>query len=310
MPRPEPSKLLRQIDQEARSKADFNTSREGLFRGVLKAAFIRSFEFTNAVQRYTLDQATEEAFFLSAALRGICEDLIVLKFIRRLKRKDRDEVVKILMRASTGDIIAKQTAFFRKSRPFQPVLRKFIQQSQLDSEKDRLTVIGEQSKLWNTSKKLPPVKQMAKRVNLGQFYEFIYAVTSEIVHFSVRIALRSGWGDAPKQVIFSTKNFSRYYLEFSQFYSLYLLTKFCRTFRKDLNFSDAFMNVIKEMREILDERLRWPEAVTYEEMNQPNPNELIRAVLLVAHREKVKRRKVGAMRDSRKPKDRASAAGP
>jgi len=270
--------------------------RQGLFQGVLRAAFIRSFEFTNSVQKYTLDQANEESFFLSAALRGICEDLIVLKFIRRLRRKDRDEVVKIRMLVSTADAIAKQAAFFRKSRPFQPVIQKFIEQPQLDLEKSRLTVIGQQSRLWNTSNKLPPVEQMARQVNLGQFYEFIYAVTSEIVHFSVRIALRSGWGDVPKHVNFSTKNFSRYYLEFSQFYSMYMLTKFCRTFRKDLHLSDAFMDAINEMEETLDESLRWPEAVTYEEMNQQNPNELMRAVLLVAHRERVKRRRLGRRR--------------
>ena len=174
MPQQQLSKLLRQIDQEARSKGNFDMPRQGLFQGVLKAAFIRSFEFANSPHRYSLDQASEEAFFLSAALRGICEDLIVLKFIHRLKRKDRDEVVRIRMLVSTGGAIAKQAAFFRKSRPFQPVIRKFIEQSQLDLGKSRLTVIGQQSKLWNTSNKLPPVEQMAKRVKLGQFYDFIY----------------------------------------------------------------------------------------------------------------------------------------
>jgi hypothetical protein len=302
MPRPEPSKLLQQIEQEARSKANFSMPREGLFRGVLKAAFIRSFEFAKSVQKYTLDQANEEAFFLSAALRGTCEDLIVLKFIRRLKRKDRDEVIQIKMLVSTGEAIGKQAAFFRKTRPFQPVIQNFVDQAKLDAGKDRLTVIGQQSKLWNTSKKLPPVEQMAKRVHLGQFYEFIYAVTSEMVHFSVRVALRSGWGKIPKQVSFSTKNFCRYYLEFSQFYSMYMLTKFCRTFRKDLHFSDGFMDIINEIEETLDERLRWPEAVTFEEMNQQNPNELMRAVLKVAHQEKANRHRVRTRRRSRNSK--------
>src|SRR6267154_3217508 len=299
MPRPETSTQLRQMDQEARSKANFDMLREGLFRGVLRAAFIRSFEFACSIHSYSLDQANEHSVFLSAALRGICEDLIALKFIRRLKRKDRDEVVKIRMLVSTGEAIAKQAAFFRKSRPFQPVIRKFMDQVDLTAEKDRLTVIGHQSNMWSTSKKLPPIEQMARRVKLGQFYEFIYAVTSEIVHFSVRVSLRSGWGNVPKQVSFSMKNFCRYYLEFSQFYSIYMLTKFCRTFKKDFNFSEGFMDMIGQMEETLDERLRWPEAVTYEEMNQRNPNQLIRAGLKVAHHEKTKHHKIG---DGRKRK--------
>lgn len=43
-PMEEPAKLLKTIDAEARSKARFNVMREGMFRGVLKAAFVRSFE--------------------------------------------------------------------------------------------------------------------------------------------------------------------------------------------------------------------------------------------------------------------------
>lgn len=292
----EPAKLLKIINAEARAKAGFNMMREGMFRGVLKAAFIRSFEFAVATHRYTHDQANEESFFLAAGLRGICEDLIVLKFMRRLRRKDRDEVVKIRMLVSTGEAVGKQAAFFCKTRPFQPVIRPFIDQVELDAAKDRLTLIGQQSKLWNTSKKLPPVEQMANRVHLRQFYEFIYAATSEIVHFSVRVALRSGWGDVPRNVRFSTENFSRYYLEFSQFYSIYMLATFCRTFSADLGLSKAFMNVVKEMETSLSERLRWPELVTFEEMNQTNPNELMRAVLRVAHEERIKSR-----RQQRKP---------
>jgi hypothetical protein len=48
---------------------------------------------------------------------------------------------------------------------------------------------------------------MANQVNLKRFYDFIYAVTSEIVHFSARIALRSGWGESPRKVRFSAKKF-------------------------------------------------------------------------------------------------------
>ena len=254
----------------------------------MKAAFIRSFEFAVSINRYSPHHANEESFFLAAGLRGICEDLIVLKFIRRLKRKDRDEVVRIRMLVSTGEAVAKQAAFFRKTRPFQPVIRKFIDHRKLHVEKDRLTVIGQKNALWNTARKLPPVEQMANRVNLRKFYDFVYAATSEIVHSSVRVALRSGWGDLPNNVTFSTKNFCRYYLEFSQFYSLYMLTQFCRTFRAELNLSTAFMEVLNKLEATLNEALRWPEVVTFEEMNQPNPNEIMRAVLFVAHQERVK----------------------
>ncbi len=132
---------------------------------------------------------------------------------------------------------------------------------------------------------------MALKVHLKPFYDFIYAVTSEIVHFNVRIALRSGWGDSPRNVLFSTNNFCRYYLEFSHFYSLYLLAMFCRTFKRELDLSAKFMSEIAEIRALLDDRFRWPEAATFEEMNLKNPNAILRAVLKVAHFEKAKKRK-------------------
>ena len=48
------------------------------------------------------------------------------------------------------------------------------------------------------------------------------------------------------------------------------------------------MQVMAEMQTVLNDRLRWPEAVTFEEMNIQNPNELIRIVLKVAHLNKAK----------------------
>jgi hypothetical protein len=290
MSRREPAKLLEMIKGEALSKAHFDLLREGMYRGALKAAFIRSFEFARFIHRRKPNEADEGAFFLSAALRGVCEDLIALKFIRLLKRKERDEVIQIKMLWATSEAAAKQAQFFRKNRPFQPVLTGLLDPAKLSDAKDRLTVIGQQSSFWNTSRKLPPIEQMARRVRLKSFYDFIYAVTSEVVHFSVRIAFRSGWGRLPMKARFSAKNFCGYYLEFSQFYSAYLLAKFCHAFRKDLRFSDDFIEVIEEMENGLHDRLRWPEAVTFEEMNQQNPNELLRTVLKVAHLDKVRGR--------------------
>jgi hypothetical protein len=50
------------------------------------------------------------------------------------------------------------------------------------------------------------------------------------------------------------------------------------------------MEVIKKLQALMDDRLRWPEAVTFEEMNERNPNEVMRIVLKVAHLENTKKR--------------------
>lgn len=189
----EANALLNALRKEALSKANFDMSREGIFRGVLRASFLHCFEFTSLVNKLEIDDAGEESFFLSAALRGVSEDLITLKFIRQLKRKERDEVIQIKMMLSTAEVIDKQTAFFRKNRPFQPVLTSSFDAATLQGARDKLTAIGQTSRLWNTQRRLPPVEQMANQVNLKPFYDFIYAMTSEIVHFSAhRAAQRLG----------------------------------------------------------------------------------------------------------------------
>lgn len=282
------AKQLQRIEKEALSVANFNMSREGFFKGVLRSAFARTFEFARLVHKHKLQDVDETGFFLAAGLRGIAEDLISLRFIRKLKRSDRDEVIKARMMITVADVEAKQRAFFKRNRPFQPIIKRSFPSSEVARVKDRLTTIGHTSGMWRTANKLPPVEQMAARVKLKQFYQFIYAATSELVHFNVRIALRSGWGRSPQQVVFSTKNFAPYYLEFAQFFSVYILIKFCRSFRRDLGLSTDLMKVITEMQIVLNDRLRWPEAVTFEEMNVKNPNELIRIVLKVAHLEKQK----------------------
>jgi hypothetical protein len=155
MPHREPTALLNALKQEALSKANFDMLREGIFRGVLRASFLRCFEFTSLVNKLKIDDAGEESFFLSAALRGVSEDLITLKFVRQLKRKERDDVIQIKMMSSTAEVIGKQAAFFRKNRPFQPVLTSSFDVASLQAAKDKLTAIGQASKLWNTQRRLP-----------------------------------------------------------------------------------------------------------------------------------------------------------
>jgi hypothetical protein len=77
-------------------------------------------------------------------------------------------------------------------------------------------------------------------------------------------------------------------LNFTQFYSVYLFTLLCRTFSKELALSAVFMASVKHLRHMLDEQLRWPEAVTYEEMNQNGPGNILRIFLRVFHEQKTK----------------------
>jgi Family of unknown function (DUF5677) len=273
-------KILAAHQSEIKAKGVCSLARDGLYRAILKASFVRICEYVEFAHT-SKPQDKAEGFFAAASLRQCCEDLIALKFLAQLRRKDRDDVVQALMLISTNNAAEKQIAFFRRKHPYQPVLLPPWKKDIIYQVKDRLTEIGKRTQLWNTERKLPPIEQMAMRVGLTALYEFLYAATSEIVHFNVRIALRSGWGDVKKSEFhFSSSNFAPYYISFTQSYSCFLLIQFCRTFRAALRLSPSFMLAIDEIELSLERQFRWPEIVTFEEMNVKREDNIIVSAFL------------------------------
>jgi Family of unknown function (DUF5677) len=283
--------LLKTIETEALDKGNYNLPKEGFFRCALRASFVRAYQFAVYCNRIDSEKADEGAFFMASALRGTCEDLIALKFIRQLKRKERDEVVAIEMAVAVNKAVVEQTKFFRKERPFQPVLSAKEDTGFVDVRRARLYQIGTTSGLWKTEKKLLPIEQMAIKLGMREMYDYFYRVTSDVVHFNPRISLRSGWGDDPKRGKFSMANFAKYYAEFCQVYSVLLFTMLARAFAVDLSLTKPFRAGLNAIERELDEVLRWPEAVTFEEMNQKPPGFLMRLLAKVAHENKTVRRK-------------------
>ena len=136
---------------------------------------------------------------------------------------------------------------------------------------------------------------MAKATNLHDLYNYLYSATSKWVHFSPQILLRMGWGGEPGDVgdhtewVFSTRHFSLYYAEFNRIYSLLLLLRLFRGPAASLLPDDA-AELIDTLDGFLDEPLRWPEAVTYEELNVDGPSSVMRVFLRAAHEAQKKKR--------------------
>ncbi|MGH9687235.1 MAG: DUF5677 domain-containing protein [Candidatus Acidiferrales bacterium] len=282
------SRVIGEMRHEVDAKA-VCSDKEGLFRAVLKASFVRTFDYVEHLHVNVKDEDTAEGFFSCASLRQCCEDLIALKFIGQLSRADRDTVIQSLMVIATSSGIEKQLLFFRKSHPFQPVLSGEFPPGRLDQAKGALTNVGQRTGFWNTQRKLPPIEQMARKVKLTALYDFLYAATSEIVHFNVRIALRSGWG-GKESWRFSPSHMSRYYVMFGRCYGVYLFVKFSRAFARSLALSAKFMQSVNKLEVWLESQLRWPEIVTFEEMNQPHPgNIILYATLQLLHRDRVQK---------------------
>ena len=277
---------LRALEAEALKRSSYDMLSEGVYAGILKNGFIKSFEFAAYANRKRPRHVDEGAFFMASALRGICEDLIALKFLHQLPRPLRDEVVMIDVMLANIKTSNEQAKFFKEVRPFQPVLTLQNDVTAINKMKDRLTEIGGTSGLWKVEKKLPPIEQMANAVGLKATYDYFYRVTSDTVHFNPRIELRNGWGKSPDKSRFGAKNFSRYYLFFSQVYSIFLFNAFCHSFKEELGLDDQFMKDLSGLEGTLNKINRWPEALTFEEMNRPSPNIILRAALQAAHESK------------------------
>lgn len=283
------SELIKKLGPAVSRNRKYHLLREGFYRGALKYAFVRTFEF--AEYAHALPDDNQTAFFAAGALRGICEDLIVLKFLNKLKRKDRDAAISSRMIYETSRAMIRQHEFFKGYRPFQPTVRFKKAKLRMYGAVAELKQLGHTSGFWNAKVALPNVESMARRTRLLRLYRFIYSMTSDLVHFNPRIAFRAGWGNVPVEVNFSTRNFSRYYLDFCRLYGALLFVLFFEKFRSVLKFTPDEKSLVESIKHRLDEELRWPEAVTYEEMNVKGPNELIRIFLRVAHEDRIAQRR-------------------
>jgi len=253
--------ILNILEEETRTKTIVtivNLKTEGTFLNVLKGCFVKSFEY--AVVCHS-DLMEDRFFFLAPVLRGICEDFIVLRYLQVKKtEKERDELLFNKAKQLIFESVDKQKKFFAKHRPFQPI---FYASPKAPSPKI----------------KLPHTQKMANEVELDDLYDFLFAVTSDIVHFNPRIIIRNAWGENEQELKPSTKNFDLYYQNFCRTYSLYLFCKFSQTFKLELNLSEIYLSSILELEQDLNEQLRWPEAVTYEEMNKDGPKEIMRILM-------------------------------
>ena len=255
---------------------------KGIFGCALRASIAKSFEFTSLAHQ---DPPPVHGFFITATLRGICEDLIVFTFLDRLSVDDRNQALSLLMSLNIAEGIKAQSEFFGATRPWQPVVQP-PKQKKIDEEQ-KLRALS--AKLgWTGRQPWPTVWHMAKEASLHALYSYLYSATSKWVHFSPHILLRMGWGGTSDDVddhtewTFTTTNFSQYYIEFNQVYSLMLLLQLLRGPAAGL-LSNRAQNVIAVLQLHLDEPMRWPETVTFEELNLQGPNYIMRTLLRAAH---------------------------
>jgi Family of unknown function (DUF5677) len=235
-----------------------------LFVQTMKAALIRSYEFTCKVT--AVDD--EIAFFMMPFLRGVCEDYIVLKFFYLKLGDGTDEAIGIKIEEDLYRSAIAQWNFFEANRPDQDLYYQEEFRTKDLAAREQLRNLLLHKGIQPSGKKnpLPSVHSMAAKSNLSELYDYVYHATSSFVHFNPRVLLRMGWGKLPN-VTFSTKNFGKYYKHFACFYGAYLFLQLC-TWAVELGLvKNAIETGLNKVSELLQDEPHWPELVTFEEMN-------------------------------------------
>jgi len=266
--------------------------RHRMYSLCVKASACKCFEFNLAVRDFAISKS---AFFAMASLRGMCEDLIVLRYISTMPPKDREELVKAL---SGHEIVARiklQDAFFTAVRPQQPVLSLNDADTVIASTGAAARAIWQRHG-WPKLDKgaMPQIRQIAEKQGLHQLailYDFLYRLTSAGVHFNVQSLLRSGWG-SQKQFVFSAKNFQGYFANYCSLYGQFLFCLYFEFFSAVLRPTAKERTIVAKIRENVLFTPRWPEMVTYEEMNQKPPTDGETLRMLVSAFQAVSRKRL------------------
>jgi len=191
---------------------------------------------------------------------------------------DRNEIVSLLFRQETASRLSTQSNFFELARPEQPVLP--VIQPAVDKTKIEESI----RQIWKRngwpSSRMPTTRQIAEKNNidvLTMLYDYIFRLTSGSVHFNPYVLIRTGWG---KQIVrFSPKNFSKYYVAYARTYGLLLFCCYFELFGRFLRPNKRVSALVTELRFDLVGEFRWPEMITFEEMNlRPPEGETLRYI--------------------------------
>lgn len=238
----------------------------------IRASLSKCYEFNLLVWD---ESKSDGSFFLLPTLRGICEEIIVLNYVQGIPKSERDILFSKLMLHEVHTQLATQAAFFSATRPMQPILRPQMSQSKIQSLEDEIRSIW-RANGWPKMNHgvVPPVRQIAEKHGgdiLAKLYDYLYRLTSNTVHFSIKALLRTGWGDIPN-CTFSIRHFNGYYIKFSQIYGAFLFCVYFELFSRFLRPDIIVQPKIDDIRNLILSHVRWPEMVTFEEMNIPVPD--------------------------------------
>jgi hypothetical protein len=243
---------------------------EQQFRAVCLSALVKSMEFNCFMQNM---ESNREHFFLSPFLRGLCEDLIVVSYLSRNIKADRDKLCYAFSQYSVFNGMKTQSEFFKREDPFKHFPCPNNVDAMIADVKERLSEIMTDNGL-NKDRVFPSTEHMAIDAKLKHLYDFLYSATSRMVHFNPHVLMRAGWYKDDGPVNFSSYNFNSYYEQFNKFYSAYLFVRLSDVLKPMFSFSKKYQQKVKELKKELKKNF-YPELVTFEELNLKRPNRIL-----------------------------------
>jgi hypothetical protein len=242
-----------------------------MYDALVAAALAKCVEFNVVINRSR--RYDDEDFLFVSGLRGICEDLIYLSYMTRMSPSVRTELVKLLIQLNTAEGLDTQHKFFKANNPFQPVLgpaENRLRSGESASVAARSKFRAFWSRQGSSRRDGPTIKEMAHNLGLTSTYDYVYFAASNFSHFNPQSLLRIGWGAETGPFRFSMKHLSGYYKSLSSFYGAVLFLGFHSAFSPDHFDANCDVEVAK-LLELVSQIHRWPELVTFEEMNQKPP---------------------------------------
>src|SRR5436190_120201 len=164
------SKLFERIEPKIREYSTAKPLNEELFLICVKASLVKCFEFNRFVRS---ERASNELFFCLSALRGICEDLILLNFLKSWTQDERQEFLELHQLLDTRERLDLQEAFFGQVRPQQPVLSGHGWTKSAKEYQAELRAIWAKHNWTLKSGSMPQIRQIAERQS-GTFTAKLY----------------------------------------------------------------------------------------------------------------------------------------
>ena len=241
-----------------------NLSKPNLYKICCVASFSKLVEFN----LYLTSRRRKYSFFLLGTLRGLCEELIFLSYLQTFPYYVRNSILRERMKVSTLRGIAAQTKFFSVSE-FKQLVLMYPKSHTKQAISDHRSKLNEIISRHSTFSQLPTLKIMADQTGYGELYAYLYHGTSRLVHFDPAVLLRMGWGPSlAGPYRFSTEHFEDYYLDFCRAYSSMLFVEFVRKFGRSIGSENIDLKAAAhDVSQVLKQRKRLPELVTFEEMN-------------------------------------------